>query len=316
VRRALVLGCGGTVGGAWTVGALAAVADRLRWDPREASVIVGTSAGASIAAMLGAGVGVDELLAAQQGKASAPEAVRSFFTRPPRGFPPPPRPGITSRALALRGLWRRRPVLAAAGLAPIGRANTTFLDALADGLVGSRPWVDHPATWLVAADLGSATRVAFGARGMPVVPLRHALRASWAIPGWFPPVEAHERRYADGGILSPASADLVKQMDVDEVVVIAPMASAPATAARGVALRLEGLALRRHMSRVLADEIAQLRLVGLPVVQVLPGVADLAEMGPNLMDPRRRLGALEMAARTVPGMLDEQGRTKVLRLSG
>jgi NTE family protein len=317
MRRALVLGCGGTVGGAWTVGALAALADHLRWDPREASVIVGTSAGASLAAMLGAGIDVAELVAAQRGDASAPESVRTFFTRPPRPVPPVPRPGITSRAVAWRGLWRRDPVLAAAGLAPIGRGTTAFLDGLADGLVGSRPWVDHPATWLVAIDLASTTRVAFGARGMPVVPLRHALRASWAIPGWFPPVTAHGRRYADGGIASPASADLVKQMDVDEVVVVAPMASTSgAASAAGVGLRLEALALRRRMSRVLTEELAQLRRMGLPILHVLPTGADLTAMGPNFMDPRRRLAALDIAAGTVPGMLEQQGRARALRRSG
>jgi NTE family protein len=316
MRRALVLGCGGTVGGAWTVGALAALADHLQWDPRDSAAIVGTSAGASLAAMLGSGVAVDDLLAAQRGEASAPEAVRRFFTEPPRPVPPLPRPGVNSPTLALLGLWRRRALLTAAGLAPIGRGRTDFLDELADGLIGSRPWVDHPATWIVATDLGSGARVAFGARGNPVVPLRYALRASWAIPGWFPPVSAHERRYADGGILSPTSADLVRQMDVDEVVVIAPMASPADTAARGLGLRLEGKALRRHMSSVLADEVAQLRRVGLPVLQVLPGAADLAAMGPNFMDPRRRLPALEIAATTVPAALERQGRTRALRLSG
>jgi NTE family protein len=316
MRRALVLGCGGTVGGAWTVGALAALADHLQWDPRDSVAIVGTSAGASLAAMLGAGVGTEDLVAAQRGDPSAPDAVRRFFAEPPRAVPSIPRPGISSTNLAVKGLWRRQPLLSAAGVAPIGRGSTAFLDRLADGLVGSRPWVDHPATWLVATDLGSGARVAFGARGNPVVPLRYALRASWAIPGWFPPVTAHERRYADGGILSPTSADLVRQLDVDEVVVIAPMASPAGIAAHGLGQRLEALALRRHMSRILAGEVAQLRRMGLPVLQVLPGPEDLAEMGPNFMDPRRRLRALDVAAATVPALLEQQGRPRALRLSG
>lgn len=315
MRRALVLGCGGTVGGAWTVGALAALAEHLDWDPREAAVIVGTSAGASIAAMLGAGVGVDDLVAAQRGADAAPAAVRRFFTEPPRPVPPLPRPGLTSASLALRGVWGRRPLVAAAGLAPRGRGEAAFLDNLAEGLIGSGLWVEHPACWLVAADLGDATRVAFGARGMPVVPLRHALRASWAIPGWFRPVQAHGRSYADGGILSPTSADLVKQMSLDEVVVVAPMASPDRTAAHGLG-HLESVALRRAMSRVLAGEIATLRGVGLPVRQVLPTEDDLAVMGANFMSRSHRLPALDVALDTVPRALAARDAANVLRLSG
>src|ERR1700674_3651521 len=52
----LVLGAGGVLGGAWMAGALHALADRTRWYPRDADHIVGTSAGAVLAALGGAGV--------------------------------------------------------------------------------------------------------------------------------------------------------------------------------------------------------------------------------------------------------------------
>lgn len=302
-RRGLVLGCGGTVGGAWTVGALAVVADRLDWDPRTAEVIVGTSSGSSIAAMLGAGVSAGELVAGQRGDRAVRDSVRTFFTSPPSARPSVPRPGITSAALAAYGLRHRSAIAVGAGLLPRGGGVPRFLDPLADDLTTREYWVEHRATWLVGVDLGTAQRVPFGMPGTPVVPLRHALHASWAIPGWYRPMQAHGRSYADGGILSPASVDLVAPLGLDEVVLIAPMASNVHTDPHGLTRRAESAALRREMSRAVDREVAELERAGTRVLRVHPGAADIAEMGGNFMDPRRRLPALDIALHTVPGTL-------------
>src|SRR3954468_13672864 len=105
-RRGLVLGCGGTVGSAWQVGALAALEDRWGWDPRTADVIVGTSGGASLATLLGAGVGTAELVTANRGRWGARPSVRRFCPRPPQSLPAlPALPGGWS--LAPAGLRRR-----------------------------------------------------------------------------------------------------------------------------------------------------------------------------------------------------------------
>ena len=48
--RGLVLGAGGVLGAAWTIGALAAVQEGYDWDPRSADVLIGTSAGSVMAA--------------------------------------------------------------------------------------------------------------------------------------------------------------------------------------------------------------------------------------------------------------------------
>ena len=58
VRWGLVLGGGGVLGGAWMVGALTSLQQVHGLDPREAELIVGTSAGSVTAALLGAGVSV------------------------------------------------------------------------------------------------------------------------------------------------------------------------------------------------------------------------------------------------------------------
>ena len=56
-RTGVVLGAGGVLGAAWTIGALAALQEQRGWDPCEADVLVGTSAGSVLASFLGCGIG-------------------------------------------------------------------------------------------------------------------------------------------------------------------------------------------------------------------------------------------------------------------
>ncbi|MGW0845870.1 patatin-like phospholipase family protein [Streptomyces sp. NPDC002787] len=295
--RGLVLGCGGTLGAAWTIAALHSLQQATAWDPRHAEVLVGTSAGAELAALLGAGVGVAELLAAQLGGEDAPPALARHFASPPRPLPPRPAAFLGSPRLARHALGRRAPTLAGlSGLLPQGRGDTGWLAALADSLAPAGEWVPHPATWLVATDFDTGRRSVFGHPDTRPVALRDALRASWAVPGWFRPVHLDGHRYADGGILSTASADLLVPSGLDEVYVIAPMSSSAPGPRRGLG-RAEAL-LRRAMTRTLDAECAALRAAGTRVVRIEPTAADLEVMGGNFMDRRRRPTVLETALRT------------------
>ncbi|MGB2970356.1 MAG: patatin-like phospholipase family protein, partial [Candidatus Nanopelagicales bacterium] len=60
-KRGLVLGAGGVLGAAWAVGALCALEEVHGFDPRDAEVIIGTSAGSVLAALLGGGVSASQL---------------------------------------------------------------------------------------------------------------------------------------------------------------------------------------------------------------------------------------------------------------
>jgi NTE family protein len=293
VRRGLALGCGGTVGGAWQIGALAVIEDQLGWDARTAEVIVGTSAGATAAAMLGAGISVKEMVAGQRGDPSARESLRRFFTDPPAALPAIPF-GLPAPRLSPAGLHRRMVLPALAGLLPAGRTDPSLLDALVDDLVPGGDWVAHPNTWVVATRLSTGERTVFGRSDAPSVPLRQAVRASWAIPGWYPPVEIAGERYVDGGVASTASADALGGMGLDEVIVVAPMASDDGSTVGGLGGLVEGM-LRRPMSAVLDAEIASLQATGTRVVRVHPSSTELKSMGPNFMNPRRRIAALESA---------------------
>src|SRR4051794_32015678 len=56
MRVGLVLGAGGVVGASWLIGALEALQDETGWDPTEAEVIVGTSAGSVVGALTASGL--------------------------------------------------------------------------------------------------------------------------------------------------------------------------------------------------------------------------------------------------------------------
>lgn len=142
----------------------------------------------------------------------------------------------------------------------------------------------------------------FGSATAQTVPMRDAVRASWAIPGWYPPVELAGDRFVDGGVTSTASADAVIGAGLDEVVVVAPMASVAGVRVPGPGGLVEGL-MRRQLSRVLEAEITALRAAGTRVLSVHPTARDLAAMGPNFMNPRRCLAALDIASARRSGRL-------------
>ncbi|MCQ9129262.1 patatin-like phospholipase family protein [Streptomyces sp. IBSBF 2807] len=292
-----MLGCGGTLGTAWTVAALHSIRQATAWDPRDADVLVGTSAGAELAALLGAGVDVGELLAAQLATASARPDLARHFAHPPRRTPPRPALMLSAPRLSAHALTRAVPALTGlSGLLPRGRGDAAWLAALADRLAPDGGWVSHPATWLAATDLDTGRRTLFGHPDAPKAALRDALRASWAIPGWFPPVRVDGRLYADGGISSPTSADLLADRGLDEVYIVAPMSTAAPGRRSGLG-RAEAV-LRRVMTGILNAECAALRAAGTRVIRVEPTAADLDAMGGNFMDPRRRFAVLETALRT------------------
>jgi len=304
-RRGLAIGCGGTLGGAWIIAALAALQDVLDWDPREAHVLIGTSAGAEIATMLGSGIGTGELVDLELGRSANPVLARHLRDAPGR-FPPLPRPRLGSPRLVLRGKGSPQQLLiAGSGLLPVGGGNAEWLQRLADGLNPGSDWVPHPSTWLVATDFDTGERVAFGSPDTPAVPLGAALRASWAVPGWMPPVAIDGHRYVDGGVVSTASADLLAPLELEELVVLTPMASTGRIRATGPGQLLERQ-LRNRMSATLDAEIATVRARGTRVLHVAATAADLAVMGPNFMDGRRRRATFEHSLKSTRRTIEQE----------
>jgi NTE family protein len=303
-RRGLVLGAGGVLGAAWMIGSLSVLEDRLGFDARTAEVIVGTSAGSVLAAMLGSGVGVDTLLAHQRGQ-QLPEGVFTEVDADTAGggaLPPRPRFGIGSTALLARAALtpRRFPPLAAfSAVLPHGRADLRRVGALVGAASAAGQWASHPSTWVVAMDYDRGRRVAFGRAGAPPAALDEAVMASCAIPGWYSPVVINGRRYVDGGTCSPTSLDLLAGQGLDEVVVLAPMTAFEFDDPPSLVGRLERR-FRRAVTRRMLREAEKVRARGTRVTLLAPGRKDLEHFGVNLMDPRRRRrvleGAIESAA--------------------
>jgi NTE family protein len=90
-------------------------------------------------------------------------------------------------------------------------------------------WPESP-TVIVAYDLEQREREPFGTEAAPDVPLKHAVAASVAVPFVFEPVQLAGRWYADGGIATGTSADLLlaSPETLDLVIVIAPLAASEA----------------------------------------------------------------------------------------
>ena len=298
----LVLGAGGVLGAAWTIGALAAVEQSRGLDPREADVLVGTSAGSVLASFLGCGIGVDVLLDHQRGIVSAEAPDISYDPDRDSGgaLPPLPRPGIGSAkgviSSALRP-WKVTPMGALSAVLPQGRGSLAPIGGLVDAVCPKGAWAGHPQTWIVAMDYDSGRRVTFGRDGAPHAGLRDAVMASCAIPGWYAPVPIGGRRYVDGGACSPTSVDLVLPLGLDEVLVLSPMTSLDYDAPSTVAGRLERR-FRRLATKRVVSEVKKVAATGTKVTFLCPGAEDLAVIGANMMDPRRREQVLETSMRT------------------
>jgi NTE family protein len=301
-RRGLVLGAGGVLGAAWTIGALAALAEVEGFHPHDADVIVGTSAGSVLAALLGSGLTVDTLRDHQRGIPLPHELGDDWAYDSATGGARPPRPslGVGSPALLRRSVTnlRRMPPLAVlAALTPTGKGNLAEVGRLVAAGADDSGWVARPGVWVVAMDYDSGRRVAFGRDGAPTAHIADAVMASCAIPGWYAPVAIGGRRYVDGGTLSTTSVDLLAREALDEVYVLAPMASFVTDRPRQVAARLERQ-LRRRLTRRTVREAQKVSRGGAAVTVLTPGPEDLAEIGANLMDPSRRLAVLETSLRT------------------
>jgi NTE family protein len=158
-------------------------------------------------------------------------------------------------------------------------------------------WAPGGETWVMAVDYDSGRRVAFGRAGAPPAALPEAVVASCSIPGWYRPILIGGRRYVDGGVHSTTSLDLLAEVDLDEIYVLAPMASYILDSPRNPYARLERQ-FRRLITLGLQREVRKVQARGIRVTVLTPGPEDLTAIGANLMDPRRRIRVLDTSLRT------------------
>jgi NTE family protein len=307
-RIGLVLGAGGLTGQAFHAGVLATLAETTGWDPRTASVIVGTSAGAGVGAYLRSGLSATDLaalLATELLSDAGAELVGRLgpsgdWTTPvgPRTWPTPPHLKLLTRAITRPLDIRPEAVLGVTF--PAGRIPTESWAGALRALTGPS-WPEDP-LWICAVRVDDASRVVLGREGAPVTDVATAVAASAAVPGYFQPVEIDGHRYVDGGVHSPTNADALEDEDLDLVLVSSPMSTS-----RNAPLLTRSQPVRRHFRLRLQQEVRKLRRRGIPVVVFQPSRDDQAAMGMKAMDPERN-GAVVHAARETTQRRLEHGR--------
>jgi NTE family protein len=305
-----VLGAGGVLGAAWMTGALACLQDRLPCAAGDVDVIVGTSAGSVLAAALRCHARLDEMMAWQRGEATGILSESVALAAQDGPLPPMPRWRFGSVPLARAALLTPHRVpwwVGASAWLPHGRGQHAALRSLVSALhlrhhqhAGRGgpppPWVDGH-TWVVAVDYDTGQRVLFGREGAPPASLPEAVVASCSIPGWYEPTVIGGRRYVDGGVRSATSLGVLAGTDAQDVYVLAPMASTETDHPLQPHLQMERR-LRQVITHALLRQAKALCAQGKRVTVLTPGPRDLAAMGINLMDPRRREAVMELSFRT------------------
>lgn len=250
--RALVLGGGGVAGIAWETGLLLGL-ERHGIALRQADLIVGTSAGSTVAAQVAGPAPVEELYEAQiEGRVNEL----------------PGRLGLWSLLRLVIPLRRTKDETAA--LAKVGahalRAKTVpeaTRHAVIEQRLPVHSWPQTPLK-IPAVDAVTGEFTVFDASSG--VALTDAVAASCAVPMVWPPVTIGSARYFDGGIRSAANIDLAA--GCDRVVVVTPQTRGlrPGTAP--------------------AEQLAALSPRSSALVS--PDAGALAAMGRNSLDPRVR----------------------------
>lgn len=281
----MVLGAGGVVGAAWLAGTIDAIADTTGFDARAADLVVGTSAGASVAATLRQGFSPPDHVAQMLGDPLSPEGQRLAGSERPRPVELPDPPSLSlagwrpqAPRMALAGLTRvrdRRPGITLSGLVPAGSVPHRLVGDPIRARQRTR-WPEAP-TWICAVRLGDGRFSVLGRDESPEPDLATAVEASVAIPGYFAPVDIDGDLYVDGGARSVTNADVVAGLGFDLVVVVAPMTAVPS------ALRPPTRHPNRAWhARVLAREVHAIRRQGTPVLVLQPTAEDLGQLGPSL----------------------------------
>ena len=278
-----MLGGGGITGAAYEMAALMSIRLATGWDPDEADVVVGTSGGAFVTALVrNQALTLDSLVMPADDRDDVAERIRRHvFTK---------NGGVQVRHWVRHGIvpGLRDPGLTLFLGSPAPYQATGLTDWVTShiGEECSARWPAKP-TAVVAFDIASRCRVVFGAESAPETGLADAVAASSAIPLLFQPYLIDGRLYVDGGVVSGTHADVVlgSEKPLDLVLVLAPMA---ADVSRKRA-RFHEKMFDRVGQRSLTEEIALIKGAwpDCEVVVLSPPPSVQNAMRPNPMDSKR-----------------------------
>ena len=250
-RVAVVLGAGGAYGWVFHAGVLDGIRRATGLEPDDAALLVGTSAGAAVAAAVRAGI--DPLEIADRAARPPTEDDRRLLVaelRAARKTVVPLSPRLLGRAVTSD----QRGLVGLAGLLPPGIFPTSWMSAF-PGMDQHHEWPDG--LWIPAVSAGTGEVVVFG-RDRTDVPVHRAAQASSAVPGMFQPHVIDGTAFFDGGTASPTHADLTAEIEPSLVVISSPMTRPGRRLTSG------------HARRRLAEEVRHLERRGIRVIVVEP----------------------------------------------
>jgi NTE family protein len=253
-RTALVLSGGGLLGVGWELGVLRGLQDG-GVDIGGFGKVIGTSAGATVGALAASGAPLEAV-------APNVERDRQFAAIVQQMNPETIGPLLGALMSGGEPDQARRAQLGA--LALRSQIPEDLYIEVARQYMHAMPW---PKPLIITAvDVYDGAFVSWGvAAGVSLV---RAAAASSAVPGMFPPVTIAGRRYMDGAMRSPTSADLATDSDL-VVIVAAPSRS-------------------EQSDRQIATATADIRAARGEIVEIRPDAESGAAFGPDAMDSSRQ----------------------------
>ena len=254
-----MLAGGGLAGIGWETGVLRGIADEAPETAKallDLDVLVGTSAGSTVAAQLGSGLGLDVLFDRQ----IAPSPTE---LNPDVGIDE-----ITELFVAAMLTPNTSTAEKLQKIGAVALSTQTVTEAVRRNVIAQRlPSHDWPDRMLRISAIDTATGELVTFDRNSGVGLVDAVAASCAVPAVWPPVTIGERRYMDGGVGS--SVNMALADDCDVVVVLVPSGrSTPSPFGGGAAEEVE--AFGGSAFGVFADD------------------ESIAAFGPNPLDPACR----------------------------
>jgi NTE family protein len=207
----LVLAGGGLAGIAWETGVLRGIADESPPTAKallDSDVLVGTSAGSTVAAQLSSGLDLDALFDRQT-------AASSTELNPNVGVEEITELFLTAMLTPNTTTAQKLQKIGAVALSTATISEAVRRDVIAQRLP-SHDWPDRVLR-ISAIDTATGELVTFDRDSG--VDLVDAVAASCAVPGVWPPVTIGERRYMDGGVGSAVNMALADDCDVAVVLV-------------------------------------------------------------------------------------------------
>ncbi len=277
-KTGLVLGAGGAAAWIFHLAVLETLSNEWGFDPYNVDLIVGTSAGASLAAALKADVDLRDFheMATRRPTDEQRRAMLAELRASKKTLLP------LSASMARHVLpGGHGATMALAGMLPPGWFPTGWIAGL-PGMETFDAWPEG--LWIPAVRVPGGKLVVFG-RDRLDVPVDVAVEASSSVPGMFRPRVIGEETFVDGGVKSSTHADLALSQSLDRVIISAPMS------------RSGGGVFARNAKRQLEHEVSELRAAGVDVMVVEPG-EELTELAKGY--PRRRPeAATDIAAHAV-----------------